>query len=66
MQIYEPSRIFCPAYYVHRAHDPTHAPAVLQSHVVTIKTPPRRQRLGFSGSGSLGRASAGDPGGQQR
>jgi hypothetical protein len=31
------------------------------------KTPPRRQGLGFSGDGcSLGRASAGDPGGQQR
>jgi hypothetical protein len=63
MQIYGPSRRFRPAYYVHRAHDPTHALAVIQSHAITIKTPPRRQRLGFSGGGgSLGRASAGDPG----
>jgi hypothetical protein len=67
MQIYGPSRRFRPAYYVHRAHDPTHALAVIQSHVATIKTPSRRQGLGFSGGGgSLGRASAGDPGGQQR
>jgi hypothetical protein len=66
MQIYGPSRRFCPAYYVHRAHDPTHALAVIQSHAATIKTPPRRQGLGFSGGGgSLRRASAGDPGGQQ-
>jgi hypothetical protein len=67
MQIYGPSRRFRPAYYVHRAHDPTHTLAVIQSHAATIKTPPRRQGLGFSGGGdSLGRASAGDPGGQQR
>jgi CheY-like chemotaxis protein len=67
MQIYGPSRRFRPAYYVHRAHDPTHALAVIQSHAATIKTPPRRQGLGFSGGGgSLERASAGDPGGQQR
>jgi hypothetical protein len=67
MQIYGPSRRFRPAYYVHRAHDPTHTLTVIQSHAATIKTPPRRQGLGFSGGGgSLGRASAGDPGGQQR
>jgi hypothetical protein len=67
MQIYGTSRRFRPAYYVHRAHDPTHALAVIQSHAATIKTPPCRQGLGFSGGGgSLGRASAGDPGGQQR
>jgi hypothetical protein len=48
------ANIVC-AYYVHRAHDPAHA--------TTIKTPPRRQELGFSGGGgSLGRASGGDPG----
>jgi hypothetical protein len=52
------ANIVC-AYYVHRAHDPAHA--------TTIKTPPRRQELGFTGGGgSLGRASGGDPGGQQR
>jgi hypothetical protein len=52
---------------VHRAHDPTHALAVIKSYVATIKTLPRRQGLGFSGGGgSLGRASADDPGGQQR
>jgi hypothetical protein len=63
MQIYEPSRRFRPEYYVHRTHDPTHALAVIQSHAATIKTPPRREGLGFSGGGgSLGRASAGDPG----
>jgi hypothetical protein len=51
------ANIVC-AYYVHRAHDSAHA--------TTIKTPPRRQELGFSGGGgSLGRASGGDPGGQQ-
>jgi CheY-like chemotaxis protein len=67
MQIYGPSCRFRPAYYVHRAHDPTHALAVIQSHAATIKTPSRRQGLGFSGGGgSLGRASADDPGGQQR
>jgi CheY-like chemotaxis protein len=67
MQIYGPSRRFRPAYYVHRAHDPTYALAVIQSHAATIKTPPRRQGLGFSGGdGSIGRASAGDPRGQQR
>jgi CheY-like chemotaxis protein len=67
MQIYGPSRRFRPAYYVDRAHDPTHVLTVIQSHVATIKTPPHRQGLGFSGGGgSLGRASAGDPGGQQR
>jgi hypothetical protein len=61
---YGPSRRFRPAYYVHRAHDPTHALAVIQSHATTLKTPPRRQGLGFSGGGSsLGRASSGDPGG---
>jgi CheY-like chemotaxis protein len=67
MQIYGPSRRFRPAYYVHRAHDPTHVLAVIQSHTATIKTPPRCQGLGFSGGGgSLGRASVGDPGGQQQ
>jgi hypothetical protein len=67
MQIYGPSRRFRPAYYVHRAHDPTHALSVIQSHAATIKTPPRRHGLGFSGGdSSLGRASAGDPEGQQR
>jgi hypothetical protein len=67
MQIYGPSRRFRPAYYVHRAHDPTHALAVIQSHAATIKTPPRRQGLGFSGGGgSLKRASVSDPRGQQR
>jgi hypothetical protein len=55
------------AYYVHQAHDPAHALTIIQYHVATIKTPPRRQGLGFSGGGgSLGRASGGDPGGQQR
>jgi hypothetical protein len=67
MQIYGSSRRFRLAYYVHRAHDPTHALTVILSHAATIKTPPRRQGLGFSGGGgSLGRASADDPGGQQR
>jgi hypothetical protein len=67
MQIYGPSRRFHPAYYVHRAHDPTHVLAVIQSHAATLKTPPRRQGLGFSGGGvSLGCASADDPRGQQR
>jgi hypothetical protein len=61
------TNIVC-AYYVHRAHDPAHAFTIIQSHADTIKTPPRRQGLGFSGGGggSLGRASGGDPGGQQR
>jgi hypothetical protein len=60
------SNIVC-AYYVHRAHDPAHALTIIQYHVATIKTPPRRQGLGFSGGGgSLGLASDGDPGGQQR
>jgi hypothetical protein len=63
VSVYETSRRFCPAYYVHWAHDPTHALAVIQSHAATIKTPPRRQGLGFSGGGgSFGRASGGDPG----
>jgi hypothetical protein len=47
------ANIVC-AYYVHRAHDPAHAFTIIQSHADTIKTPPRRQGLGFSG---------GDPGG---
>jgi hypothetical protein len=60
------ANIVC-AYYVHRAHDPAHAFTIIQSHADTIKTPPRRQGLGFGGGGgSLGRASGGDPGGQQR
>jgi hypothetical protein len=67
VSVYGSSRRFRRAYYVHRAHDPTHALAVIQSHTATIKTPPRRQGLGFSGGGgSLGRVSGGDPGGQQR
>jgi hypothetical protein len=41
MQIYGPSRRFRPAYYMHRAHDPTHALVVIQSYAATIKTPPR-------------------------
>jgi hypothetical protein len=57
------ANIVC-AYYVHQAHDPAHALTIIQSHAATIKTPPRRQGLGFSGGcGSLGRASIGDPGG---
>jgi hypothetical protein len=60
------ANIVC-AYYVHQAHDPAHAFTIIQSHADTIKTPPRREGLGFSGGGgSLGRASGGDPGGQQR
>jgi hypothetical protein len=59
------ANIVC-AYYMHRAHDPAHAFTIIQSHADNIKTPPRRQGLGFSGGGSLGRASGGDPGGQQR
>jgi two-component response regulator ARR-A family len=51
------ANIVC-TYYVHRAHDPAHALTIIQSHAATIKTPPRRQRLGFSGGGcSLGRAT---------
>ena len=65
VSVYGPSCSFRPAYYVHRAHDPNHALAVIQSHAATIKTPPHRQGLGFSGGGSLGRASGGDPRGQQ-
>jgi hypothetical protein len=52
------ANIVC-AYYVHRAHDLAHAFTIIQSHADTIKTPPRRQGLGFNGGG-------GDPGGQQR
>ena len=60
------ANIVC-AYYVHQAHDPAHAFTIIQSHADTIKTPPRRQGLGFSGGGgSLRRASGGDPGGQRR
>jgi hypothetical protein len=56
------ANIVC-AYYVHRVHDPAHALTIIQYHAATIKTPPRRQGLGFSGGGgSLGRASDGDPG----
>jgi hypothetical protein len=51
------ANIVC-ANYVNRAHDPAHALTIIQSHAVTIKTPPRCQGLGFSGGdGSLGRAS---------
>jgi hypothetical protein len=60
------ANIVC-TYYVHRAHDPAHALTIIQYDAATIKTPPRRQGLGFSGGGSsLGCASGGDPGGQQR
>jgi hypothetical protein len=60
------ANIVC-AYYVHRAHDPAHTLTIIQYHAATIKTPPHHQRLGFSGGGgSLGCASGGDPGGQQR
>ncbi|KAL5665207.1 hypothetical protein ACJX0J_025315, partial [Zea mays] len=37
--------LFRLAYYVHRAHDPTHVLAVIQSHAATIKTPSRCQGL---------------------
>jgi two-component response regulator ARR-A family len=67
VSVYGPSHRFRPAYYVHRAHDFTHALAVIQSHAATIKTPPRREGLCFSGGGgSVGRASDGDRGGQQQ
>lgn len=57
------ANIVC-AYYVHQAHDPAHAFTIIQSHADTIKTPPRRQGLGFSGGGgSIGRARGGDRGG---
>ena len=44
------ANIVCP-YYVHRAHDPAHVFTIIQSYADTIKTPPRRQGLGFSGGG---------------